>query len=66
MTPYQRALNAHIEHLRRSERDLAERLQRRAEEVDREGGWLPCDPIHQRLYSVLMRIREQLRCSAHP
>lgn len=52
---------AELERLQRSERNLNERVESRAAEVERAGGWLPSDPVYQRLASILDDVRSELR-----
>ncbi len=55
-----RALQARVERLRRSSRELAERVQTRMSQVEIERRWLRSDPLYQRLSAILKKVREDL------
>jgi hypothetical protein len=54
------ALEARLERLRRSEVDLQDRVHARIAQAEREGRWVPSDPLYQRLSSLLKQVREHL------
>ena len=54
------ALEARLERLRRSEVDLQDRVHARIAQAEREGRWVPSDPLYQRLFSLLKQVREHL------
>ena len=54
------ALQARVERLRRSERDLHERIQMRIAQAESEDRWVPSDPIYQRLSFVLRHVRTEI------
>ena len=54
------ALDGRIERLRRSEVDLRERIQARVEEAERQGRWVPSDPVCQRLSGLLRQVQRDL------
>jgi hypothetical protein len=54
------ALEARLERLRRSEVDLQDRVHARIAQAEREGRWVPSDPLYQRLSSLLKQVRDHL------
>ena len=54
------ALEARLERLRRSEVDLQDRVHTRIAQAEREGRWVPSDPLYQRLSSLLKQVRQHL------
>src|SRR5690606_7763598 len=54
------ALDARIKRLRRSEVDLRERIEARVEEAERQGRWVPSDPVYQRLSGILKQVQRDL------
>jgi hypothetical protein len=55
------ALEARLERLRRSAVDLQDRVHARIAQAEREGRWVPSDPLYQRLSFLLKQVREDLQ-----
>lgn len=57
------ALQSRIDHLKVNEQDLAERVGKQRARLEAEDRWNASDPLYQRLFFNLVRIREDLRNS---
>ncbi len=57
------ALQSRIDHLKVDEQDLAERVGKQRARLEAEDRWNASDPLYQRLFFNLGRIREDLRNS---
>lgn len=55
------ALNGRFSRLQKSQADLEGRVHARIAEAEREGRWVPSDPMYQRLSSALKQVRRDLR-----
>ena len=53
-------LRSRLERLKRTEKDLVERLARHRSALERQDRWHESDPLHQRLYFALDAIRKDL------
>jgi hypothetical protein len=49
------------ERLKRAERDLEGRVATQVTALEQDGGWYLSDPLYQRLWTALVRVRYDLR-----